>query len=167
MKYLKNVIILIVLLTLTFCSSKDEKMIYSEAKNLIKAGKYDEAVVKFEEIVNHYPKSTVADSSFFEIAKLYQGQVIKNVKHMESLNKAVDSYKKIYENYPNSKLAESSLFMSAFILANEIRNFPLAEKTYKLYLEKYPNGELADDAKMELQNLGKSPEDILRNQNTL
>ena len=167
MKYLKNVIILIVLLTLAFCSSKDEKMIYGEAKNLIKAGKYDEAVVKFEEIVNNYPKSTVADSSLFEIAKLYQGQVIKNVKHMESLNKAVDSYKKIYENYPNSKLAESSLFMSAFILANEIRNFPLAEKTYKLYLEKYPNGELADDAKMELQNLGKSPEDILRNQNTL
>jgi len=34
-------------------------------------------------------------------------------------------------------------------------------------LEKFPNGELADDAQMELKNLGKSPEDVLRNNNIL
>jgi len=125
MKSIKNVIFPILLFALAFCSSESEKQIFSEAKNLITSEKYDEAVVKFEEVVNDYPKSSVADSALFEIAKLYQGQVIKNVKPLESLNKAVDSYKKIYENYPNSPLAESSIFMSAFILANEIKNFPL------------------------------------------
>ncbi|MBK8947127.1 MAG: tetratricopeptide repeat protein [Ignavibacteriae bacterium] len=167
MKSIKNLLFLISLFTLAFCSSNNEKQIFDEARNLITSAKYDEAVVKFEEIVSKYPQSNVADSSLFEIAKLYQGQVIKNVKPMESLNKAVESYKKIYEEYPNSKLAENSIFMSAFILANEIKNFPLAEKTYKLYLEKFPNGDLADDAKMELKNLGRAPEDILRNQNVL
>ncbi|MBK7107357.1 MAG: tetratricopeptide repeat protein [Ignavibacteriae bacterium] len=167
MKSIKSVIILFLLFAFTFCSSENEKQIFNEAKSLIASAKYDEAVVKFEEVVNKFPESGVADSSLFEIAKLYQGQVIKNVKPMESLNKAVDTYQIIFEKYPNSPLAESSIFMSAFILANEIKNFPKAEKNYKMYLEKYPNGDLADDAQMELKNLGKSPEDVLRNNNVL
>ena len=51
--------------------------------------------------------------------------------------------------------------MAGFILANELKEFKEAGKMYNLYIQKYPNGELADDAKIELQNLGKSPEEIL------
>ena len=53
------------------------------------------------------------------------------------------------------------LFMAGFILANDLQDFDSAKETYELYLEKYPNGQLADDARVELENLGKTPEEIL------
>ena len=51
--------------------------------------------------------------------------------------------------------------MAGFILANDLEDLDEAKSTYELYLEKYPNGQLADDARVELENLGKSPEEIL------
>ncbi|MCB0748123.1 MAG: tetratricopeptide repeat protein [Ignavibacteriales bacterium] len=161
MKSIKFVAIAIFSVILTFCSNKNENQVFTEAQNLIASEKYDEAVIKFEEVVNEFPKSAKADSSLFEVAKLYQGQVIKNLRPKESLKKAVETYKKVFADYPNSKLAESSIFMAGFILANELKEFKEAGKMYNLYIQKYPNGELADDAKIELQNLGKSPEEIL------
>ena len=52
--------------------------------------------------------------------------------------------------------------MAGFILANDLKDFENAKQTYNLYLEKFPNGQLADDARVELENLGKSPEEILK-----
>ncbi len=51
--------------------------------------------------------------------------------------------------------------MAGFILANDLQDFDAAKETYELYIEKYPDGQLADDAKIELENLGKTPEEIL------
>lgn len=93
---------------------------------------------------------------------MYQGQVVKNLDPAESLKKSVSLYKQIFNEYPNSEKAESSLFMASFILANDIRDYESAKKSYELYLEKYPNGNLAKDAKIELQNLGKTPEQVLK-----
>ena len=163
----KNYILIIFSVALTFCSSNKEQDIFKEASELLKTSDYDGAITKFEEIVNDYPKSAQADSSLFEIAKLYQGQVIKNFNPDESLKKSVEAYKRIFTDYPDSKLAESSVFMTAFILANDLRDLQSAEKMYKLYLEKYPKGELADDAKIELQNLGKTPEEILNSRTSI
>ena len=165
MKYDKILVFIIGILTLVYCSSNNDKEIFKQGKELISKTKYDEAIVKFQELVKDYPESVHADSALFEMAKLYQGQVIKNLASLESLRKAVDTYGEIVKKYPNSKLAESSLFMAAFILANELHEYPRAQKLYKLYIKKYPNGDLLDDAKVELSNLGKSPEEILNNHN--
>jgi len=165
MKYNKIIVLIVGILTLAYCSSKNDKEIFKEGKKLVTEAKYEDAIVKFQDLVKEYPKSEHADSALFEIAKMYQGQVTKNLASLESLRKAVETYGKIFKNYPNSKLAESSLFMAAFILANELHQYPRAQKLYKLYIEKYPNGELLDDAKVELNNLGKSPEEILSNHN--
>jgi hypothetical protein len=34
---------------------------------------------------------------------------------------------------------------------------------YEEFLQKFPNGELAQDAKLSLDNLGKSPEELIGN----
>jgi TolA-binding protein len=163
MKSVKILVLIIGVLTLTYCSSNNDKGIFKEGKELVSKSKFDEAIVKFQEVVQDYPKSELADSALFEMAKIYQGQVIKNLASLESLRKSVETYGIIVKKYPDSKLAESSLFMAAFILANELHEYPRAEKLYKLYIKKYPNGDLLDDAKVELSNLGKSPEEILGN----
>jgi TolA-binding protein len=87
--------------------------------------------------------------------------VLKNLGEKEPLVKSVRVYKSIFEKYPSHDEAENSLFMAGFILANDLNDLDAAKSTYELYLEKYPNGQLADDARVELENLGKSPEEIL------
>ena len=53
--------------------------------------------------------------------------------------------------------------MAGFILANELNDLSGAKETYELFIQKFPEGSLVDDAKVELENLGKTPEEILMN----
>lgn len=161
MKIFKIILLLVFSIVFTFCGSKSDKELFDSGKNLLVEKKYDEAVVVFEDLVEQNKESEIAPKALFECAKVYQGQVVKNVGAKESLIKSVDIYKKIFNNYSKSEEAENSLFMAGFILANELQDFDAAKNTYELYLEKYPEGQLADDAKVELQNLGKTPEQIL------
>ncbi len=144
------------------CSGKSDKDLFDEASKLLKEKKYSEAVVIFDQIAKEFPESENAINALFENAKIYQGQIIKSVDPKESLRKSVEIYKSIFEKYPDSDKAASAIFMSGFILANELQDYEAARKSYELYLSKFPNGELADDAKVELANLGKTPEEILK-----
>jgi len=163
MKIIKLFSVLSISILLLFgCSSKSADNIFNEATSLIQQKKYNEALNKFKTVVEQFPSSPKTADAMFEIAKLYQGKVVKNIGEKESLVEAVKYYKKVYDNFPNSKIAPKSLFMAGFIEANELNDYDSAKKTYNTYLEKYPKDELVKDAKVELQNLGKSPEEILK-----
>ena len=163
MKIIKTIGFLLISLLLTFCGSKTDQENYDTAVSLLNEQKYDEAVVIFEEIVEKSKNSELAPKALFETAKVYQGQVIKNLSGKESLLKSVAVYKKIFTDYPKSKEAENSLFMSGFILANELNDYDAAKENYELFIKEFPDGSLADDAVIELENLGKTPEEILMN----
>jgi len=162
MKFLKFFFFLFFTVLLTFCGTKNEKELFDDATSLINEQKFDEAVVIFEQIVNDNKDSKLAPKALFECAKIYQGQVIKNLSPKESLIKSVEIYKKVFEDYSKSEDAENSLFMAAFILANDLNDLEGAKLNYELYLKHYPDGKLSRDAKIELQNLGKAPEEILK-----
>lgn len=162
MRIIKILTLLIIAITFTFCSTKSEKELFNNATNLVKEQKYDEAVKLFEQLAQENTSSKLAPKALFETAKIYQGQVIKNISPRESLIKSVEVYKKIYNTFPKSEEAENSLFMAAFILANDLNDFSQAKENYLLYIKEYPDGKLIRDAKIELENLGKAPEEILK-----
>lgn len=163
MKIIKIIGLLLIAILMTFCGSKTDQEYFDSAVGLLNEQKYDEAVVIFEEIVEKNKNGELAPKALFETAKVYQGQVIKNLSGKESLLKSVAVYKKIFTDYPKSKEAENSLFMSGFILANELNDYNAAKEIYELFIQKFPDGSLADDAMIELENLGKTPEEILMN----
>jgi TolA-binding protein len=163
MKIIKIIGFSLISILLTFCGTKTDEENYDSAVKLLTEQKYDEAVVIFEEIVQKNQNSEFAAKALFETAKVYQGQVIKNLSGKESLLKSVAVYKKIFNDYPKSREAENSLFMAGFILANELNDLDAAKETYELFIQKFPDGSLADDAEIELENLGKTPEEILMN----
>jgi len=162
MKTIKIFSLIIISLIVSFCGGKSDVDLFEDASKLITDKKYSEAVVVYEQILNEFPKGKKASLALFEMAKLYQGQVVKNLNPKESLVKSVSLYKKIFTDYPKSEKAESALFMASFILANDIKDYKSAKDSYELYLETYPTGSLAKDAKIELENLGKTPEEILK-----
>lgn len=83
-------------------------------------------------------------------------------KLLKTYDKALDLYDWLVNQYPNYSKTPSALFIKAFTLENELGRIEEAKTAYELFLEKYPDDNFADDARFSLENLGKSPEEVLR-----
>ncbi len=159
--YSKSLLVLISSLIIFNCSSKSDKQYFDEALQKIKEKKYVEAIKDFDELLKNYSDSKYAPQSLYEIAKIYHAQLISGIDKEESLKKAINYYKKIFFEYKNSPEAERALFVSGFIFANELNQLDSAKYNYELFLKNYPQSELAQSVKLELENLGASPDEIL------
>jgi len=161
-KFVSFLMVLTVGVLVTFCGSQSDKDYFESAQSNKEAGKYVEALADFEMLVEEYPDSEYQVKALFEIGKMYQTQVNKNISKEESIQKAVDSYYTIFKKHPDSQQAPSSLFMVAFLNANELFKLDTARETYELFIQKYPDNELVPSAQAELENLGLTPEEILQ-----
>jgi TolA-binding protein len=152
----------IVIFLLAGCSKTSDKGYLNKAAESVKNGDISEAVSSYEKLVNEFPDSKLAPEALVKEAALYHDNKIKDISKEESLRKSAEIFKSIAEKYPKSEQAPSSLFMAGFIYANDIKDYDNAIKTYKLFLEKYPDNQLASSAKDEIDNMGLSPEQILK-----
>ncbi|MFH1778972.1 MAG: L,D-transpeptidase family protein [Candidatus Omnitrophota bacterium] len=82
----------------TFCSKTGT--IYRSAKAFEKAGKLDEAIKEYEELVAEHPQSKKAAQSYILLASLYERQ--------GKLVEAREAYKKAIQEYPNLDIASTS-----------------------------------------------------------
>jgi len=83
-------------------------------------------------------------------------------KAIEKPEKAIELYAQVLANAPQHPKAATAQFMKGFIYANDLNQLDKAKAAYEVFLQKYPNDELAESAKMELENLGKSPEELIK-----
>jgi TolA-binding protein len=161
MKYILSLLVLIFLFS---CSSKKtDKELFDEAKKNLTENKVPEALTGFDQLVSDYPDSKLAPEALSQLASVYQNKMVKNLSEQENLEKAVSLFKEVHDKYPDSEYAPSGLFMAAFISANDLKKYEEATSLYKQFLKEYPNNDLAASAQAELDNMGKSPEEILRN----
>ena len=94
----------------------------------------------------------LGEQEYFDLAYQHMGK--------EQWSEAERNFQKIIDEYPNGTYSSKALFMIGFVNANYLKNFEKAEKYYKEFLEKYPQHDLADDARYELENLGKDINDL-------
>ena len=164
---MKSVIYLIVAAFIFIgCSKKSDQDYLKSAEENLKNNKIQEAVSDLENYVKENPEDEKSPEALTKLASIYQNRMLKTLADTESLEKAVTIYRQVYDDYPNSKQAPTSLFMSSFILANELQKYNLAKASYNLFLQKYPNHELANSAREELNNLGLTPDEILKRKST-
>lgn len=83
-------------------------------------------------------------------------------KTIEAPDKAIALYASILAHAPQHPKAATAQFMTGFIYANDLGDLEKAKTAYEAFLQKHPNDELAESAKMELENLGKSPEELIK-----
>ena len=82
-----------------------------------------------------------------------------------SLNHAVQSIKyfeAVYNKYEDYEKRPYALFLKAFVLENQAKEFEQAKLVYEEFLQNYPRHQMADDAEYSLKNMGKSPEELIR-----
>ncbi len=161
---MKNIVLsLILVFVVISCGSVEtDSELFQKGKTLVEQKKITEAVAAYEQLLKEYPQSSYADSTLYNLASIYQYNMVSNINKKESLKKAADYFKHIYDEFPDRGLAQAGLFMCGYIQANELKDYETAKKTYNLFLEKYPDSEFAVSAKAELDNMGLAPEDILK-----
>lgn len=77
-------------------------------------------------------------------------------------NMAIDMLNDLIENYPESEKVPTSLHLRGFIYEDKINDLEKAKASYQELIDKFPNHELAENAKGCINNLGISPEELIK-----
>jgi len=73
---------------------------------------------------------------------------------------AIYNFKELVQYYPKGEHNAEAMFMLGFIYANDLQQFDEAKEFYEQFVQKYPDHDLTDDAKYELETLGKDINDL-------
>ncbi len=69
---------------------------------------------------------------------------------------------KLLNNYPDYPRTQAALFVKAFIFETKYENYDMAKKIYEQYLVMYPDGEFAESCRASIENLGLTPEELVK-----
>ena len=95
-----------------------------------------------------------ADEYLFKAGEIAMGEnlTVEAIRHLTRL----------YDEYPKYEKRAYGLFLLGFVQENYAKNLDEAKRIYELFLTEFPTYEMADDARASIENLGKSPEEIIR-----
>lgn len=80
----------------------------------------------------------------------------------EGPEKAINIADVLIEKYPDFEMTPMAMFVKGFVYENMIGDLQNAEMTYRQFIEKYPNNPMVEDVKSTLENLGLTPEELIR-----
>lgn len=89
-------------------------------------------------------------------------EAAKVAKSIRAFPVSIDLYDWIITDYAKTPYGPKAMFLKAFTLENDLRDLEAARNTYETFLKTWPNDEFADDARILLDNLGKDPEELIR-----
>lgn len=159
---LKKIFYLFLLFVLIKCNNKSDIELYDSARKNVSEENLAEAIEDYKSLISEHEESPLRLQAMIELAEKYGQNIDKSLSDEENLKKAVDLYYNAHKDYPDSIKAINSLFMAAYIHHNLLNNLDEAKRIYEEFIKKYPQSDLADDASAELDNLGLTPEEILK-----
>jgi len=161
---LKNILpLLIPCLLLAACTSEKDKLrksITQKEKELmvdtvrsVDRIKAKEMITLYTQYAEKYKDDTLSNEYVFKAADISNG--------IGEFRQAITLYKTAASD-PGFRKAAVALFLQGFIYENQLGDYFEARKIYEQFLEKYPDHALTDDVNYSVQNLGKSPEELIR-----
>lgn len=115
------------------------------------ANNYIEACELFSLIL---PERDVTPDVLFNAAEM--------ARAVQAYSRAVELYARIQDRYPDYSRMNRVLFMWAYTLDDGLQDYDGARARYSEFIERFPGDDFADDAEASLRNLGKSPEELIR-----
>lgn len=114
---------------------KSAEVLYEIARIIEEDEREKEAVKgtieEYKKIIEKYPETKYAETSYFVIVKCYQMQ--------NKLNEAIRYMNEFLSNYPESEKYEQGLFLLG-LLYRDTKNEEKAKQAWEEYLKKYPEG---------------------------
>jgi TolA-binding protein len=111
-------------------------------------------IAGFSTLVDRYESAPEAEVALFRRAAILNNDTKEH-------DRAVEDYKLYAMRYPEGEKTPLVMFLVGYIYNNELHNLDSAGAAYKRFLQKYPDNEMAASAQFELNNLGKTPEELL------
>lgn len=76
--------------------------------------------------------------------------------------KTFDIIDRLVQEYPDYEKTPMAVFVKGFIYETRYNNIEQAKAAYEKYLELYPDGEMAADCRASIENLGLTPEELVK-----
>ncbi len=127
---------------------------FSDQSQGINKTRATQLVDAYIEYAGSFPDDSLAPEYLFRGADISM--------NMYESGRAIDLYDKILSSYPNFRKAPQCIFLKAFVYENNLNDLVNAKRYYLEFLEKYPDDDFADDAQISLENLGKTPEELIK-----
>lgn len=134
---------------------KEKEKIIKENKTEVFDNSTAESLRKdYQTFVKQFPQDTLAPYFLHRSAEVALGMNLseESVKDLDTLIK----------RYPTYKYLAEAFFFKGFIQENHQKNLDAARQTYSRFLITFPNHPLYEQVRLTLENLGKSPDDILK-----
>lgn len=78
------------------------------------------------------------------------------------IDQSISIFEKLVTKYPDNRNAPYGLFLQGFIYENQVGDAMKAKPYYEKFLQLYPDHPIAGDVTFSLENLGKTPEELIR-----
>lgn len=157
----KTILLFLSCLIFVACSKTSDEDLYKLGIEEFKNNNVDQAFKYFEQLVDEHPLSEFAAESLILMADILQNKQVEETERKANLQKAVELYVRVQYDFPNSEKAPQALFMAGFVSSEMLKDYDAAAVHYKRFMKIYPDNELAVSVQEEINNLGKTPEEIL------
>ncbi|MCD4698052.1 MAG: tetratricopeptide repeat protein [Bacteroidales bacterium] len=163
---LKNTLYYSIFLSVIFvaCGSPDKKLkmtiknledsLFADETRMIDRTKARDLIDLYIQLADENPDDTETPLTLFKAADMSM--------NLNMPRQAIQLFDRIMNSYPEFEKTPQCLFLKGYIFENDLKDLKTAEQIYKEFLEKYPDDEFADDAEISIKNLGKSPEQLIR-----
>ncbi len=130
-----------------------EQHMYSEDGLLIREHA-NELISKYIEFADAFPQDSLAPENLFKAA-----DISINFSNMQRTLILLDRINKDYGAYEKAGLAQ---FLQAFVYDNQLGDTATARQLYEKFIKDNPDHSFVEEAHAAIRNLGKSPEDLIR-----
>jgi len=129
-----------------------EKTVLENATAPLNIEKAKELVNAYTDFAKKYPNDTNSVNFLFKAA---------NISMISQPKLSVELFDQVIKDYPTFNKIAYCMFLKAFVYDDKLKNINKAREAYEVFLKKYPTNDFADDAKACLDNLGKTPEQLI------
>lgn len=138
------------------CGGFTEEELWTKVEQAKMNSNWDSTMQVSQRILKEYPQGRYSGWAQFAIAESHR---FKNQNR-----EALENYKLFIEKYPGMQPSAVSLFLVGYIYSNNLLVYDSAKIYYEQFMIKYPSHDLAPTVLLELQTLGKSPQEVLNAQ---
>lgn len=152
------------LLILNGCSSHEkkaqkeiegmEKELFNDEAGLLSAQQTGGIINAYMDYAENFPNDEMSADYLFRASDVSM--------NMGNFALSLNLLSRIQSDYSDFEKVEQCLFLQGFIWENYIGNTEKARDIYTRFLELYPDNDFADDVELSLQNLGKTPEELIK-----
>lgn len=131
-----------------------EQEIYGDTAFRFDEEKFSQLLSAYTEFAEKNPSDTLSPEYIFRAGQLAMS--------LGQYDKSLQLFARLVNKYPTFRKTPDAYFMMGFVYENNLNNLEKAGQIYREFMERYPTHEFADDAAVSLENLGKSPEELLK-----